>query len=100
MEQFLAVNAIIDSKKDLLLSLYECIIYIRSIFTGAYMSLELAPDHVKLAVDLIELLESNDIEPQVAVDALTIVLRDFKGKIASKDGSLTATRVVDQQNQK
>ncbi|PYF83542.1 uncharacterized protein DUF2496 [Marinomonas alcarazii] len=60
------------------------------------MSLEHAPDHVKLAVDLIELLESNDIKPQVAVDALTIVLRDFKGKIPSKDDSQKASKVVDQ----
>jgi len=44
------------------------------------MSLDLAPDHVKLAVDLIELLEGHQIEPDVAVNALTIVLRDFQGK--------------------
>lgn len=60
------------------------------------MSLELAPDHVKLAVDLIELLESNNIEPQVAVDALTIVLRDFNGKLPSKDEEQKASEVVDQ----
>ncbi|QUX91123.1 DUF2496 domain-containing protein [Marinomonas sp. A3A] len=45
------------------------------------MPLDLAPDHIKLAVDLIELLESNDIEPSVAVGALTIALRDFQGKL-------------------
>jgi hypothetical protein len=44
------------------------------------MSLDLAPDHIKLAVDLIELLESHEIDPNVAVDALTIVLRDFQEK--------------------
>lgn len=45
------------------------------------MPLDLAPDHIKLAVDLIEQLESNDIEPSVAVGALTIALRDFQGKL-------------------
>lgn len=45
------------------------------------MSLELAPDHIKLAVDLIELLESHDIEPSVAVGALTIALKDFQAKL-------------------
>ncbi len=44
------------------------------------MSLDFAPDHVKLAVDLIELLESNHVEVDVAVDALTLVLHDFKRK--------------------
>lgn len=43
-------------------------------------SLDFAPDHVKLAVDLIELLESNYVEVDVAVDALTLVLHDFKRK--------------------
>ncbi|MGO2355564.1 MAG: DUF2496 domain-containing protein [Marinomonas foliarum] len=64
------------------------------------MSLELAPDHVKLAVDLIELLESNDIEPQVVVDALTIVLRDFNGKISPNDENQKVSKVVDQENLK
>lgn len=49
------------------------------------MSLDLAPDHVKLAVDLIELLESHNIEPEVAVNALTIVLRDFQAKLENID---------------
>ncbi|MEP7730838.1 DUF2496 domain-containing protein [Marinomonas primoryensis] len=44
------------------------------------MSLDLAPDHIKLAVDLIELLESHQVEPHVAVGALTIVLHDFQEK--------------------
>ncbi|NLQ16839.1 DUF2496 domain-containing protein [Marinomonas sp. M1K-6] len=48
------------------------------------MSLELAPDHVKLAVDLIELLESHHIEPEVAVNALAIALRDFQDKLKLK----------------
>jgi hypothetical protein len=49
------------------------------------MSLDLAPDHVKLAVDLIELLESHNIAPDVAVDALSIVLRDFQVKLENLD---------------
>lgn len=44
------------------------------------MSLDFAPDHIKLAVDLIELLESHQVKPHVAVDALTIVLHDFQEK--------------------
>lgn len=49
------------------------------------MSLDHAPDHIKLAVDLIELLESHDIEPSVAVGALTIALRDFQAKLEKID---------------
>ncbi|MCB5160863.1 pleiotropic regulatory protein RsmS [Marinomonas algarum] len=45
------------------------------------MSLDQAPDHVKLAVDLIELLEENNIAPDIAVEALTLVLRDFQNKL-------------------
>ncbi len=42
------------------------------------MSLEKAPKHIKLAVDLIDILESNGIDPETAVQALEIVLKDFK----------------------
>lgn len=44
--------------------------------------LDNAPEHVKLAVDLIMLLEQNDIAPQIAIDALEIVLSDCKAKLA------------------
>lgn len=44
--------------------------------------LENAPAHVKLAVDLIMLLEQNDIAPQQALDALAIVSADFSRKLA------------------
>ena len=37
------------------------------------MSLESAPDHIKLAVDLIELLEEHEVEPEVAVEALDLI---------------------------
>ena len=39
-----------------------------------------APKHIQLAVDLIQLLESNDIEPEVAIKALEIVIDDFTKK--------------------
>ncbi|WP_035386904.1 pleiotropic regulatory protein RsmS [Ferrimonas senticii] len=37
-----------------------------------------APQHVQLAVDLIYLLESNDVDPQVALQALEIVQKDLQ----------------------
>ncbi|BFM51090.1 pleiotropic regulatory protein RsmS [Marinomonas sp. THO17] len=49
------------------------------------MSLDKAPDHVKLAVDLIELLETNEIAPDVAVEALRLVLKDFENKLSTKE---------------
>lgn len=45
------------------------------------MSLENAPPEIKLAVDLIELLETNDIDPALALAALAIVQRDYERKI-------------------
>lgn len=45
------------------------------------MSLENAPDEVKLAVDLIMLLEENGVAPQTVLDALAIVTRDFERKV-------------------
>ncbi|TYL47327.1 YbaM family protein [Marinomonas sp. IMCC 4694] len=55
------------------------------------MSLDTAPDHIKLAVDLIEMLEEHNIAPDVAVDALTIVLKDFQYKRQQQ------TRTIDPQ---
>ncbi len=46
--------------------------------------LENAPDDVKLAVDLIYLLESNGIDPQVALSALKIVQTDLENKLKDK----------------
>ncbi|WP_019613401.1 YbaM family protein [Psychromonas ossibalaenae] len=43
-------------------------------------SLADAPKSVQLAVDLIQLLEENQIENHVAVEALSIALNDFKQK--------------------
>lgn len=44
------------------------------------MSLENAPDEVKLAVDLIMLLENHAIPAETVLKALEIVRRDFEGK--------------------
>ncbi|MCU5771979.1 pleiotropic regulatory protein RsmS [Erwiniaceae bacterium BAC15a-03b] len=49
------------------------------------MSLENAPDEVKLAVDLIMLLEENRLAPQTVLAALAIVKRDFEKKLATQD---------------
>lgn len=46
------------------------------------MSLASAPQHIQLAVDLIELLENNNIDPAVAEQALQIVLKDYQQKLA------------------
>lgn len=43
--------------------------------------LELAPPAVKLAVDLIMLLEQHQLDPAVVLAALPIVSRDFQRKL-------------------
>ena len=45
------------------------------------MSLENASDEVKLAVDLIMLLESHQIPAQTVLGALEIVRRDYANKL-------------------
>jgi hypothetical protein len=42
--------------------------------------LEHAPEHVKLAIDLIMLLEQHNIAPQKVLKALEIVQNDFEHK--------------------
>lgn len=54
------------------------------------MSLENAPDHIKLAVDLIALLEDNQIENETAIQALKIVLRDLEKKTQNKSSTSPA----------
>lgn len=44
------------------------------------MSLENAPDEVKLAVDLIMLLEQNQVAPHTVLAALEIIKRDYQSK--------------------
>ncbi|MFH8133705.1 pleiotropic regulatory protein RsmS [Pantoea osteomyelitidis] len=51
------------------------------------MTLENAPDEVKLAVDLIMLLEENQLPAQTVLAALAIVQRDFEKKLAAETGS-------------
>ncbi|QIZ76961.1 pleiotropic regulatory protein RsmS [Ferrimonas lipolytica] len=45
--------------------------------------LEQAPEHIKLAVDLIYLLETNEVSPEVAIAALEIVKQDMHSKLES-----------------
>ena len=45
-------------------------------------SLADAPQSIKLAVDLIQLLEENKIKTDIALQALDIVVKDFKKKQA------------------
>ncbi|MEZ8510690.1 pleiotropic regulatory protein RsmS [Vibrio splendidus] len=45
--------------------------------------LDNAPEEVKLAVDLIYLFESNEIDPKVALEAIKIVQQDLQAKLAS-----------------
>lgn len=52
------------------------------------MSLKGAPEHIQLAVDLIELLETNNIEPLTAKKALEIVLRDYEDKLKLPDAAI------------
>lgn len=41
-------------------------------------TLDSAPDHIKLAVDLIQLLEESNIDHDTALAALEIVVQDIK----------------------
>jgi hypothetical protein len=47
-------------------------------------NLSQASDEVKLAVDLIYLLETHGIEPRVALSALEIVKQDLQGKLVNE----------------
>ncbi len=53
------------------------------------MSLENAPDDVKLAVDLIVLLEENQIPARTVLRALDIVKRDYEKKSQLEETSQT-----------
>ncbi len=48
------------------------------------MSLDRALHEFQLAVDLIYLLESNKIVPEIALAALDIVKRDYQEKLANR----------------
>ncbi len=45
--------------------------------------LKQAPTHVKLAVDLIMLLEQHDVAPEEVLKALEIVKSDFEKKLVN-----------------
>ncbi|EGA70274.1 hypothetical protein VISI1226_13621 [Vibrio sinaloensis DSM 21326] len=47
--------------------------------------LDQAPDEIKLAVDLIYLLESNEVDPKVALEAIKIVKSDLESKIENNN---------------
>ncbi|MCG9722523.1 pleiotropic regulatory protein RsmS [Shewanella sp. Isolate7] len=51
--------------------------------TSANTGLDDASDEIKLAVDLIYLLESHEIEPDVALAALEIVKQDLQKKLTN-----------------
>ena len=46
--------------------------------------LDNAPEDIKLAVDLIYLLESNEIDPETALSALKIVKNDLEAKVKAE----------------
>ncbi|KXO12926.1 hypothetical protein AKG98_4125 [Moritella sp. JT01] len=51
------------------------------------MSLENAPKHIKLAVDLIQLLEENQLPTETVIKALAIVQQDFQRKLGTETTS-------------
>ncbi|MFT5808758.1 MAG: hypothetical protein ACI9LG_003077 [Moritella dasanensis] len=54
------------------------------------MSLENAPKHIKLAVDLIQLLEENQMPTATVVQALAIVQQDFQRKLDAETSSIAS----------
>jgi hypothetical protein len=44
-------------------------------------NLDNAPEHIKLAIDLIMLLEQEELDSQVVLDALEVVKDDYKKKL-------------------
>ncbi len=55
------------------------------------MSLQQAPAHVVLAVDLIELLENNRIPVATVLAALPLVQQDYQRKLADEQAAALAT---------
>lgn len=54
------------------------------------MSLENAPKHVQLAVDLIQLLEENNISSEVVLAAIPLIQQDYQTKLARESQSATS----------
>jgi len=44
-----------------------------------------APQHIKLAVDFIQMLEESNVEPSTAIAALEIVISDLKRQLPKAD---------------
>ncbi len=51
-------------------------------------TLEKAPSHIRLAVDLIQLLEEAEITPSTSILALEIVLQDMHRKTSIENTAL------------
>jgi hypothetical protein len=51
------------------------------------MSLQSAPAHILLAVDLIELLENNGLPADTVLKALTLVQQDYQHKLSREQMS-------------
>ncbi|WED25587.1 pleiotropic regulatory protein RsmS [Vibrio sp. DW001] len=51
--------------------------------------IDTAPKEIKLAVDLIYLLESNEVDPVVALQAINIVKRDLEKRVELMGDSST-----------
>ncbi|MFC1234084.1 pleiotropic regulatory protein RsmS [Vibrio sp. F74] len=49
--------------------------------------IDTAPEEIKLAVDLIYLLESNEVDPAVALQAINIVKRDLEKRVEAMGDS-------------
>ncbi len=61
------------------------------------MSLQQAPAHVVLAVDLIELLENNRIPAATVLAALPLLQQDYQRKLAQEQATdRTGTDLADQ----
>ncbi len=51
--------------------------------------IDTAPEEIKLAVDLIYLLESNEVDPAVALQAINIVKQDLEKRVGLMGDSST-----------
>lgn len=60
------------------------------------MSLNSAPKHIQLAVDLIQLLEENHIEPELALKALEIVSQDCQKNLQNKQNQKIKLKISSQ----
>jgi hypothetical protein len=78
---FLAIHWRYTLDNTIVLNAYSK--YMTANMQNKSMSLDSAPDHIKLAVDLIALLEENEIPNETAIAALEIVLSDYRNKVTN-----------------